>query len=728
MGAIWPPALIAIAGVAAYAGSLSGPFIMDDVPSIVSNPTLRHLGTAFLPPVASTEGGRPVLNLSLAINYAISGKAVWSYHASNLAIHILAGLTLFGIARRTIERRSVPAARQLAFLIALLWTLHPLQTESVTYIIQRAESLMGLLYLLTVYCFVRGAESDRPRAWPWFALSLGACILGMGTKEVMASAPLVVLLYDRTFLAGSFRDALRHRWPVYAGLASTWVVLSLLVLSTHGRGGSAGLASGVSCWDYARTQAPAIVHYLRLCLWPSPLVFDYGTALAPHSNWSLLCAAAVVALVAASAWALFKKPVLGFLGASFFAILAPSSSFVPVATQTMAEHRMYLPLALVVALAVLAVARCLGRAVLPLGLAAAAALLCVTWQRNEVYRSEETIWGDTAAKRPDNDRALTNLGSALMGPPGRLNGAKARFEQALRLNPRNVEAHNDLGLCLSDLGRTGEAIAQFEEALRLNPSAAEAHNNLGGCLAKTPGRLDEAIAHFREALRINPGFADAHTNLGNALNARGDAAGAIPQFEEALELAPDSAKAHYDFGLALEALAGRLDEASAQFREAIRLQPDYTEAQVHLGNALLAGGHIDEAVEQYGQALSANPGNAEAHNDLGNALKGIPGKLDEAIAQYEQALRINPDYAEAHNNLGNALNGRNQIAEAVSQYEQALRIKPDVAGFHLNLAVTLMRLPGRGDEAAAHLREVLRLDPGNVLAQRMLAEVQESGR
>jgi hypothetical protein len=141
-------------------------------------------------------------------------------------------------------------------------------------------------------------------------------------------------------------------------LASTWLVLIFLVITAHGRGGTAGLGNGISPWSYALTQCVAIVHYLRLCLLPWPLVFDYGTALAHGVAAVLPCALVVLGLVAATAWALVWRPALGFLGAAFFAILAPSSSFVPVATQTMAEHRMYLPLAPVAVLVVLGTCRC----------------------------------------------------------------------------------------------------------------------------------------------------------------------------------------------------------------------------------------------------------------------------------------------------------------------------------------------------------------------------------
>ena len=230
-------AVLAAGAIAAYGNSFGAPFVWDDPLSIVQNPTIRHLWPIWGPlrplqGTGTTVEGRPLLNLSLAANYAISGTRVWSYHAVNVLIHAIAGLALFGIVRRTVNGKDGPGfqpapgrdrglkarATPIAFAVALLWTLHPLQTEAVTYIVQRAESLMGLLYLLTLYCFIRGEDDDgagaagqgfsrlsRLRPPAFSILSVVFCFLGMATKEVMVSAPVIVFLYDRTFLAGGFR-------------------------------------------------------------------------------------------------------------------------------------------------------------------------------------------------------------------------------------------------------------------------------------------------------------------------------------------------------------------------------------------------------------------------------------------------------------------------------------------------------------------------------------------
>jgi protein O-mannosyl-transferase len=754
----WPLAaglVLAAAAWAAYSRTFSVPALYDDDPSIADNPSIRHLATAFWPPSYATVGGRPVLNLSLAINYAISGTRLWSYHVGNLVIHIFAGLLLLGILRRTLERTSVPAPTLVAFSAALLWTLHPLETESVTYVIQRAESLMGLFYLAAVYCFLRGAEADGRTGKIWQVGSVFACLLGMATKEVMVSAPLVILLYDRTFLAGSFHEAWRKRRGVYVGLAATWLVLPFLVLSTHGRGGTAGFASGVSVWSYVLTEFPAVVHYLRLAFWPRPLVFDYGTALAPHSLAVAPYALLVLALMGAAAWAMARKPAAGFLAFVFFAILAPSSSVVPVASEPMAEHRMYLALIPVVVFAVLGIYHWLGRAAAPVCMAIAAIFLAATLRRNQDYRSDEAIWSDTAAKLPTNERAHnnlgnalddegrtgeaisqfetvlalkpelaeahSNLGNALSKTPGRLDDAIAQYREAARLKPEYEPAHKNLAVALLDEGRVTEAIEQSVEAIRLRPGDAQAHSNLGCALMDVPGRFEDGVGECQLALRLNPELAAAHSNLGNALaRIPGRLDEAIAQCEEGVRLDPTDARARNNLGNALVKVPGRLGDAIDQFEQAVRLNPNLAAAYNNLGNALDAAGRGGEAIAQFEESLRLSPGSPEAHSNLGNVLAKTPGRLHEAITEYQEALRLRPDYVSAHNNLGSVLSAEGRTAEAVAQFEAAIQIRPDIPSIHLSLATALLRIPGRTDEAVGELHTVLRLQPGNAAARRIL--------
>jgi tetratricopeptide (TPR) repeat protein len=616
-------ALVVLAALAAYHNSFSGPFIWDDLFSIVDNPTIRHLGSALSPPNDIGVGGRPISNLTLALNYAIGGTDVWGYHAFNLLIHTLAGLTLFGLARRTLQRpvlqeRFGTRALPLALAVAVIWTVHPLQTESVTFITQRYESMMGLFYLLTLYCFVRSVES--PASARWQVLSVGAGLLGVMTKEIIATAPVIVLLYDRTFVAGSFLEAWRRRWRYFLGLAGMWLLLAPLLAGVHKRG--AGFELGVTWWRYGLNSCRSIVQYLELAVWPHPLVLDYGTDIVHRAGEVMPYVVVLAGLVAGTVVALWRRPVLGFAGAWVLVILAPASSVVPLAGQPMAEHRLYLSLAAVVGLGVLGLFTWIGRRSLPVFAAAAVGLGWITIQRNEDFRSELTIWNDTVAKRPNNERAHNNLGRALEKIPGRLDDAIAQYQEALRLDPSFAEAHNNLGVAWGKTpGRSSEAIAEYETALRLKPDSAEAHNNMGNAFLKLPGKQGDAIAQFEEALRLKPDYAEAHNDLGLAwAQIPGRLKDAIAQFEEALRLKPDYAGAHNNLGLAWTLTPGKLKDAIAQFEETLRLDPDFAPAWHSLGMAWLHLGNPAAAAAAFREELRLSPENPAAQQALAAAL------------------------------------------------------------------------------------------------------------
>jgi len=603
-----------LAALAAYHNSFSGPFIYDDLWSITTNSSIHHIGSALSPPSNKGAGGRPLLNLTFALNYALGGMKVCGYHAINLLIHTLAGLTLFGVVRRTLLRppltaRFGTAAMPLALAVAVIWLVHPIQTEAVTYISQRAESLMGLFYLLTLYGFIRGVTEggrqemgDRSNSTSdlqplpsilWCLASIFFCLLGATTKEIIVTAPVMVLLYDRTFVASSFREAWRLRWRYYLGLACTWLPLARLMTGLGQR--SVGFDQGVTWWHYALTSCRSIVLYFKLALWPHPLVLDYGTDVIQSVTEAVPYALVLAGFITVTAIACWRRTAVGFAGAWFFVILAPASSIIPLAGQPMAEHRIYLSLAAVVAGVVLGLYRLLGRRSLIMFVAASMGLGWLTVQRNQDYRSELAIWSDTVAKRPDSARAHNNLGYALAKIPGRLADAIPEYETALQINPDYAAAHINFGNALL---RTPEhlpdAVAQFETALRLDPDSVEAHYNFGNALLKVPGRVPDAIAQFEAALRLDPDWVNAHINLGNVLvTVPGRLPDAIAHFQAALRLDPDSADAHFDFGNALLDAPGRLPDAIAQYEEALRLKPDLAPARQIL-NQLQNPGRLED--------------------------------------------------------------------------------------------------------------------------------------
>ena len=581
--------LIAGAGLvaltlAAYSDSLGGEFIFDDQSSILKNPTLARMWPPWAPLISPSVGGtrgRPLVNLTFALNNWAGGLHVWGYHALNLAIHVMAGLVLFGIARRTLTRpilaeRFHSAARPLAFGVAALWLVHPLATESVTYLSQRTESLMGLCYLSTLYCVIRGACPERAKGG-WYAAAVLTGFLGMASKEAMITAPIVVFLYDRTFLAGSFAAAWKARRPLYIGLAGGWVLLGYLMVGVGERG--AGLGLGVSSWSYALCESQAIVHYLGLSFWPHSLIFDYGTALGPGWPAAAPSVALVLALGAGTLLLLRYRPPLGFVMFWFLAILAPTSSIVPVALQPVAENRMYLPLIAVIALVATGTYLLLSRwsAVVLAGCA-----LCLAWTtyaRNEDYRTAVSIWRDTASKRPMNARAHGSLGNSLLSAGKTAEGTE-ELSEALRISPGDPDLNLDMGVAIGKTGNIADAIPRIQKALSANPGLAEGYFDLGWLYTQS-GRTTEALEEYAHALALRPDYHDAHCNLADLLMKDGRFSEAIPHYESALREGTPEPDLYYNLAFA-RIKTGSLADAISDYRQALLLKPDFVEARRNL--------------------------------------------------------------------------------------------------------------------------------------------------
>ena len=681
------PLLIIISGIAVYHRTIDIPFVFDDGLAVRENTSIRslaHPGAVLSPPAdGSGASGRPLVNLSLALNYALGGLNPSGYHVFNILCHCGAGLLLFAVLRQMfllprfqsifgvgadgvhlqgdaascgVDRRrgafQAPAAsgcppaaescrsfspervastqrctgadvseqstfdssrrrhndfastvgafwraisplpsraspllqpkhsaEALAFFAALLWVLHPLQTESVASVIQRTELMVAVFFMATLYGLIRSCSSSRPQAWQ--AVAVVASMAGMATKEIMVSAPLVVLLYDRALLAGTFAAALKRRRTFYIGLAASWLVLVYLVVKMGGtRGTAAGFGTGViTWWSYFLKQWEAIIQYLRLSAWPHPLVVDYGSDVVTQVSAVAGRGAILIVLGLATAWGLYRNTLWALAGAWFFLILGPSSSVMPLPAQTMAEHRMYLPLAALCAGAIVAAFVVLGRRFWLVAGAVAAGFFAISLARTDDYSSELRLWEDTVAKRPRNERAFHNLAGVMVNLR-RINEAWQYYTRALEIEPRYAGPRIGLANCLLRFGRSEEALREYRKVLEIDPKAIEALSNLGVVLCEI-GQFDEGYATLKRALTVNPDFADAHFNMGTVLLRRGHVPQADLYYRNAIRLRPDYAEAYNNLGAAL-LRQERPREAEECFRAALRYKPDYPEAQQNL--------------------------------------------------------------------------------------------------------------------------------------------------
>lgn len=513
------PLLIAACGLLAYADSFTAPFVFDGDNYLKQNKAIQTIWP--LDQLWNFAQTRPVGYFSFALNYQLgrllfdNGYELASWHATNLAIHVAAACALFGIARRTLQSPRLagtfgPSAARVALAIAVVWVVHPLNTQSVTYLYQRLESLMGMFYLLTLYCFIRYTESYR---LAWSAASVACCLLATETKEVAVTAPLMIVWYDSVFVARDVRELLRRRgWLhtlLFASLAFPLVMMWWMA-GTH-KYQSAGIldTSRVTVLQYVRTQPEVVLHYLRLAYVPWPLNIDYSWKI--RSDWNypalLLCGG----LVALTAWAAYKRPALGFLGGWWFVILAPTSSIAPIIDMAF-EHRTYLSLIAPIALAVggaywgigKLTTRCGGDDVTvgdvraALLLVVVALLTTMTLLRNYDYRSEVSIWRDVVEKSPHNSRAQYNYGVYLqLAAPPQLDDAIRQYHRTLELDPAYADAHLNLGNLAVYRADWPTAKEHFERLLELH--------------------FDDKLPHYRAALY---GIAQADEQLGDELGAR----------------------------------------------------------------------------------------------------------------------------------------------------------------------------------------------------------------
>lgn len=434
---------LAAATLVAYANSFDGQYFLDDYGCIVGNDSLGQLWPA-TEEVPHGLQRRPVGRLSLWLNYQVGGLEIFGYHALNFMIHLAAGLLLFDLVRRTlrlpdIDERWRDRAEPFAFAVALLWLVHPLQTESVTYIVQRLESLVSLCYLGCLYGVLRGATERRTG---WYIVAVTCFWLGVGTKEIIVTAPLVTLLFDRAYLAASWRELCGRRWGFYATMAPLVIWLAWVLAGGSSGDGkvSAGFdLEGTTPWQYLMTQAGVILHYLRLSLVPVGQCLDYDWPTVHNWREAILPGALVLAMLTACGLAWKSSPRLSFLGLAFFLILAPTSSIMPIKDAAF-EHRMYLPLAPLLALLVVGGWRLCDRQLKLPRLASWAwgLVVCLfivgTIDRNSLYCDSVAMWQDVLRTSPHNARAHCNLGSAYCRD-WQFDEGKPHLRQAVELDP-----------------------------------------------------------------------------------------------------------------------------------------------------------------------------------------------------------------------------------------------------------------------------------------------------
>jgi tetratricopeptide (TPR) repeat protein len=641
---------LALACLAAYGNSFQAAFQFDDAANIVRNPTLRWTELSLANLLAVVRGSpnwRPVANLSFALNHYLWGTRVEAYHAVNLLVHFANGLLVYALARAAYARLAerpepggVPAAPRardaLALLAALLFALHPLQTQAVTFVVQRMTSLATLFYLSALGLALRGLRG--PSRAGSLALALLCGLLALGSKQFAVTLPYAIWLTLVCFERERSRAlARRAHW-----ILAAWTVALL---------GAWLLIFWGPEWGYRKrdfdlgerllTQLRVVSFYLSLIAWPAPGRLSVDHAFAPSRGLldppstlaSLILLAALLGLALAAAR---RRQLAGFGLLWLFLHLAPESSILPL--EMAHEHRNYLPLVGPCLAAPPLVSHALRRLRAGWWLSLAAALLplvalgAATHVRNRAWRDGESLWSDALAKNPGSTRALHNLGVAL-ADQGRHEEAIARFAQALRLDPGLSAAHRGIGASELRRGRPEAALPHLLEAVRLRPGDAQAQGILGEAQLAL-GRLDLASEALTRSLALVPDEVYYH-QLAKVRSLQGRPDEALHYYTRALEVSPGFPRALLERG-ALLAAQGRHAEASADF-SALLDRFDDPLTRVHLGNALLAMGRCNEALVQLSRAHRMAPRSAFAARSLAWLLATCD---DAALRDPERAIAL----------------------------------------------------------------------------------------
>lgn len=571
-------ALLAALVIGVYANATEGPFIFDDGASVLENQSIRSpagIGEALSPPRETPVAGRPLVNLTFALNFAAGGDDVTGYHVVNIALHLLVALLLWRLAA------GVLGEGWTAFAIAAIWAVHPINSEVVDYITQRTESLMAVCLMATLWAVQRSGRQAIAR---WEAIAVVACALGMAAKESMAVAPLLVLAYDRAFTFDNWPDLWRTRRRLYAGLAASWIVL--IALNAGGpRADSVGFAAdGASPWSYLLSQTRMITRYLTLLIWPRGLVLNYGwpELVTLRDVWPY--ALFVSALAAAGIASVFRSRRAAFLALWFFVALAPASSIVPITTEVGAERRMYVPsmaaVALLVGAAVAAGERLRRSGAVPADtartagftvLAGAIVLLAAgTVQRNREFQSSLRL-AETSYTRHPSPAAQSMYGVELAAA-GRLLEAERELRVAAARFP---DARYYLGTVLRAQDHPEEALAELERYIASQPGELDMVRRarlLAADLLVRAGRPADAIEHYQALLRVYADDRDAARLLAGALVRAGRFAEAVDAYRQVLSKAPGDVASWNGLGVAYASL-GKSAEAIEAFQRVLQLDP-----------------------------------------------------------------------------------------------------------------------------------------------------------
>ncbi len=677
---VWLILLLAVAAV--YASAMHGGFYLDDDAVILHDQVIRHLGQSLANALITDRG--PV-KLTFAINYALGQLDPFGYHLGNVLIHWLNGVLLYLLLVKVFTLPRVGFANGpavgLALCTSLIWLLHPLGSQPVLYVCQRSELMMAGFSMACLYALLRSVQSTRHHRF-WQVSTVLCGVLALLCKLVAFTLPIIALLFDRLLVAASWKELWQRRKWMHMGLFASWSILwgigFFSLFKTHNNTTSAGgaLAGVITPFEYLTVQSGIILYYLKLCVWPSVLVFDYGWPPPDSFSQYALAFGVLAVLFGLTVVLLIRSVRWSILPMAFFLILAPTSSLMPIADLAV-EHRMYLPLVCVCVGLVLLLARlCRSqfRLAVMLLLALSLVLGLRTWVRVQDYRSSLTLWRSVLDAVPNAPRARLHYAQALT-QAHRIDQAIEQFHIGIKHHPDDSRFYHNLGQLYLQIGQLSQARPLLEKALQMQDNDPVYWFNIAK-INRLEGRIDQAMQGYEQTLRLKPDHVGALSDLAEILAIHGRWDEALHRLDQAQQLAPDQATLLINRANIL-LRAGRPEPALAAAQQAVLLMAHHPSAMNVLASAYAANGQWKQARDVFVGLLKQTPNNPGNTQRLAWLLATCP---DPEVRDGQQALILakqflqmtGPDNPIAWDTLAAAWAQNRQYDQAIKAIDQGI--------------------------------------------------------
>ncbi|MBI5787847.1 MAG: tetratricopeptide repeat protein [Candidatus Schekmanbacteria bacterium] len=718
--------IIILLGIISYWPALTGDFVFDDGRSIVNNYALHidSFSAANIERLKSLVHDNRTLSLiSLALNYYFGRLNPWGYKLVNLIIHILTALSLYRLSLLTfrlpkLQGKYQTMARSIAILTALLFVVHPVNIQAVSYIVQRMTSLACLFFLLTLIFYLQGRQTAGDKRYLYWLPALFFALCALKSKENSATLPIIILIYELYF----FESTPRPRFILW-----TLLLFPALIAYYYTRFDLSTVmytqARHITYGQHLITQLRVIVYYLSLLIFPYPgrLNLDYDFPWSRHlfsPPTGFLSLLLVLGLIFLVFYLIKRNRLISFCLIWFLVNLAIESLL--VLADTVFEHRLYLPGIGILWLLSLGLISATGRnKALSLVIASIVLLFAFwTYQRNLVWADPVRLWEDTVKKSPDKVRPHNNLANAY-GSRGKYGQALLECRKALALDPDFAPVYHNLGLIYAQLGDRQKAVAAYQKAIDLDSGLLETQNNLATLYLKQ-GNYEKALIGFEFLAKQEPFSPVIQNNLGTVYQKWGQPQKALEYFQKALEIDPSFAEAQLNLGIAF-AVQGKIEEALRQYQQTRLLLPNSAEVYYNLGQAYFILGKNKEAKEAYRQALKINAQMGQAYFGLGQ-LAALEKRYADAVKAYREAILLTPEWVEAYNELGNIYYLTDDYNEALEIYRQALKLDPNAANIYNNLGLVYAAMQ-QYEQAIQEHRRAQELDPESPVAYNHLGYI-----